>query len=143
MKVFYHHVYEYRKGLRNLVLHTVDAKYQPFIEERLFQAGITYEIYRLRKNINVFFGNEKCVEVIRRIGKSNLSDYTPEEDFILGTMLGYDRLGQCERYLHQSEPSTSPCSAPSIAEMSPEALAMPVKLTACVAAHCESLAKGG
>lgn len=131
VKVFYHHVYEYRKGLRSLVLHTIDAKYQPFIEERLSQAGISYEIYKLRKNMNVFFGADTCVEVIRRIGKSNLSDYTPEEDFILGTMLGYDRLGQCERYLQRSEPGAKPCCIPSVATMSPEALAIPVQLSAC------------
>lgn len=142
MKVFYHHVYEYRKGLRNLVLHTVDAKYQPFIEERLSQAGIAYEIYRLRKNVNVFFGNEKCVEIIRRIGKHNLRDYTVEEDFILGTMLGYDRLGQCERYLQRSEPNPNPCCVPSMAEMSPEVLAIPVELTACETSRYPSLAKG-
>ena len=29
----------------------------------------------------------------------SLSDLTDEEDFILGVMLGYDRLKQCERYL--------------------------------------------
>jgi hypothetical protein len=37
--------------------------------------------------------------VIRAIGKTSLSDYTPEEDFILGTMLGYGRLQQCVRYI--------------------------------------------
>jgi len=30
---------------------------------------------------------------------TSLSDLTDEEDFILGTMLGYDRVKQCERYL--------------------------------------------
>ncbi|RLD17868.1 MAG: DUF2023 domain-containing protein, partial [Caldiserica bacterium] len=28
-----------------------------------------------------------------------LSNLTEEEDFILGIMLGYDRLKQCERYM--------------------------------------------
>ena len=37
------------------------------------------------------------------IGKASLSDYTPEEDFILGTMLGYSRLQQCSRYLTRKD----------------------------------------
>ena len=48
---------------------------------------------------DIFFGNESCINVIREIGKTNLSDYSDEEDFIIGIMLGYDRAKQCERYL--------------------------------------------
>jgi hypothetical protein len=51
----------------------------------------------------VFFGADECVAVIRAIGKTSLSDYTPEEDFILGTMLGYGRLQQCARYIRMRE----------------------------------------
>ena len=100
MRVFYHHMYEYRKGLRNLILHTASAKFQEHIEERLKKAEISYQIYPLSNgNINVFFGAIECVDVIKAIGKPKLSDYTPQEDFILGTMLGYDRLVQCRRFL--------------------------------------------
>jgi len=100
MKVFCHHIYEYRKGLRNLILHTISADFQKRIEARLTKMGIAYQIYPLRNgNINVFFGAKECVEVIQAIGKPQLTEYTPEEDFILGTMLGYDRLIQCRRYL--------------------------------------------
>ncbi len=111
MKVFYHHIYEYRKGLRNLILHTTSLRYEGRVREKLDKMNIDYEIYHLKNgNINVFFGAEACVEVIRTIGKPCLNDYTPEEDFILGTMLGYDRLIQCSRYLeikkHDSPPQT-------------------------------------
>jgi hypothetical protein len=41
--------------------------------------------------------------VIREIGDKKLNELTPEEDFILGIMLGYDRLRQCNRYLKQKE----------------------------------------
>ncbi len=100
MKVFAHHIYEYRKGLRNLILHTVSGQHRQQIEERLTKMSIAYQIYPLRNgNINVFFGADDCVDVIKAIGKASLNDYTPEEDFILGTMLGYDRLQQCRRYL--------------------------------------------
>ncbi len=40
-----------------------------------------------------------CVDIIKQMNFDSLSDLTDEEDFILGTMLGYDRMNQCERYL--------------------------------------------
>jgi hypothetical protein len=100
MKVFSHHVYEYKKGLRNLVLHTIGAAHRAEVERRLKSLGIAHEIYPLRNgNLNVFFGADACVEVIRSIGKPHLQDYTSEEDFVLGIMLGYCRMQQCRRYL--------------------------------------------
>lgn len=102
MTVFCHHIYEYKKGLRNLVLHTLPAAARPDVERKLMNCGIDYLIHPLgEKRINVFFGAEDCVEIVRRIGKPCLSDYTHEEEFMLGIMLGYDRLRQCERYLQR------------------------------------------
>ena len=101
MEVFVHHVYEYEKGLRNLVLHTTSSEYTHSILTKLSKRKIAYKIYDIGKGkINIFFGSRECVEVIERIGKDNLQEYTPEEDFILGIMLGYDRRRQCERYLN-------------------------------------------
>ena len=51
----------------------------------------------------MFFGETECVNIIRRIGKKKLNEYSPEEGFILGVMLGYDRLMQCKRYLKTKE----------------------------------------
>ncbi len=121
MKVFQHHLYEYRKGLRSLVLHTLAAFHRPRVEERLDREGIPYLIYPLGQNrINLFFGAKACVDVVERIGKASLLDYTPEEDFILGTMLGYNRLQQCERYLMRLRkgdaaafPAAEPVNVPS------------------------------
>ncbi len=104
MKVFQHHIYEYRKGLRSLILHTLPAVHREKVEKQLAREGISYLITTLGKSrINLFFGAEECVEVVASIGKSSLSDYTPEEDFILGTMLGYSRLQQCTRYLARKD----------------------------------------
>ncbi len=105
MKVFAHHLYEYKKGLRNLVLHTIEKEHLPAVVRRLEFASISYEVYTVGKTnrINIFFGDPASIEVIRRIGKSNLNDYTPEEDFMLGVMLGYERRQQCERYLKQRD----------------------------------------
>jgi len=100
MKVFNHHVYEYRKGLRNLILYTTCSDDMETIKKRLERIKIEYEIYRIGPSkVNVFFGNTDCIEIIKSINKQNLNEYTPEEDFILGTMLGYCRKQQCIRYL--------------------------------------------
>lgn len=51
------------------------------------------------EKINVFFGAKDCVDVVKTFVSKKLNELTPEQDFILGIMLGYDRLKQCERYL--------------------------------------------
>lgn len=100
MKVLCHHIYEYKKGLRSLVLHTMDISMRREAELRLQRAGVSYLIHPVNgRNINIFFGEEACVSVVRSFGEKGLNAFTPEEDFILGIMLGYDRLQQCQRYL--------------------------------------------
>lgn len=99
LKVFFHHIYEFKKGIRRLILTTEKDIYQPTIEERLTKEEIDYTINRVGENkINVFFGEKDCVEIVKTFNpKLNL--LTPEQDFMLGIMLGYDRLKQCARYL--------------------------------------------
>ncbi|UDQ97854.1 DUF2023 family protein [Lentisphaerota bacterium WC36G] len=100
MKVFIHHIYEYQKGLRNLILHTAPIDYQEQIKAKLERNKIAYHIEQINSSkINVFFGAPECVAVVKEINKKFLNEYTPEEDFILGTMLGYDRKLQCSRFL--------------------------------------------
>jgi hypothetical protein len=66
MKVFCHHLYEYKKGLRDLVLHTTSATYEERISVKLLRNRIAHIIHRLENgNINVFFGNEACVRVLK------------------------------------------------------------------------------
>ena len=86
MKVLAHHIYEYKKGLRQLILHTLHSKYR-------FEAEA-----RLR-----FFGAKECIEVMKHIGDKPFNEYTPEEDFILGVLLGYDKIQECNRYLRLCE----------------------------------------
>ncbi len=100
MNVFIHHIQEYKKGLRTLVLHTTKASNRDAIEKRLKRERIDYYIQTVNgTKINVFFGNSICIDVIKQMNFESLSNLTDEEDFILGTMLGYDRVKQCERYL--------------------------------------------
>ncbi len=100
MEVFCHHLYEYKKGIRNLVLHTIGFADSQKAIKRLEQNGIHYVAYRITpQKVNLFFGARECVDIVKAIGKKNLKHYTPEEDFMLGIMLGYERRKQCERYL--------------------------------------------
>jgi hypothetical protein len=100
LSVLSHHIYEYKKGLRNLILTTEKSKYREKIEERLKRQNIDYYVQDVNPDIiNVFFGAEKCIEVVKTFNNKKLNKLTPEQDFILGIMLGYDRLQQCDRYL--------------------------------------------
>ncbi|WP_448821015.1 DUF2023 family protein [Cetobacterium sp.] len=100
MEVFIHHIYEFEKGIRNLILHTISEDLLSFVENKLETKKIAYKIYKLKNGrYNVFFGDESCINVIKKIDKPNLSEYSAEEDFILGIMLGYDRKKQCDRYI--------------------------------------------
>ncbi len=99
LRVFNHHIYEYKKGLRNLILTTEKAKYRDVIEEKLQHNGISYIIHEIKGDkINVYFGADSCIEVVKTFNPK-LNKLSPEQDFILGIMLGYDRVKQCERYL--------------------------------------------
>ena len=93
-------MYEYKKGIRRLILHITFHAHQPKIERILQKNEIAFLIHPLgEKRINVFFGDSACIEVIRNFNKHHLFELTDEEDFILGTMLGYNIAKQCERYL--------------------------------------------
>lgn len=100
MRVFTHYLYDYKKGLRNLVLYTEDIKEKNAIEKKLKRKSISYHIKNLNSTkMNVFFGDEVCIDIIKQMKFKSLTNLTNEEDFILGIMLGYDRLEQCKRYL--------------------------------------------
>ncbi|MBP3820537.1 DUF2023 family protein [bacterium] len=100
LRVFSHHIYEYEKGLRSLILTTEKLSNIDIIESKLKKRNIDYLIQKISdRNINVFFGRPEAVNVIRSFNQPKLNKYTPEQDFILGTLLGYDKLQQCERYL--------------------------------------------
>lgn len=102
MQILAHHIYEYKKGLRNLVLITINTDELNKAEKLLVRKGISYFLLEVNVNkVNIFFGNELCIKIIQSFDKKSLSDYTNEEDFMLGTMLGYDCVQQCERYLER------------------------------------------
>lgn len=109
MEVLLHHIYEYKKGLRNLVLHTMHKELLPEAEIKLQKQNVSYIVQRVTNTkVNIFFGNNECLDVIRHIGLKPLNTFTPEEDFILGIMLGYDRKQQCERYIKLKQKAPTP-----------------------------------
>lgn len=100
MKVFTHHLYEYTKGLRRLVLHTTKAEYKDAVITKLECRRISYIIQDVSETkINIFFGADCCIDVLKSFSHLNLRRLSPDKDFILGAMLGYDMKHHCRRYL--------------------------------------------
>lgn len=55
LRVFHHHIYEFKKGIRNLILTTEKAIYREPIERRLQNENIDYVIHDIGGNkINVY-----------------------------------------------------------------------------------------
>ena len=104
LKILIHHIYEYKKGIRNLVLHTMHAREKVLAESLLGKRGISFYTQTVNsKKINIFFGKESSVKIIQSFGNISLSNFTSEQDFILGIMLGYDRSQQCNRYIKREK----------------------------------------
>lgn len=99
MKVLMNHIYEYEKGVRQMVLYTFNGKYEQAVVNRLRSEGIDFVAQRIGNgNVNLFFGRKACIDAIRLFVTRPLYELSPEEDFILGALLGYDINLQCERY---------------------------------------------
>ena len=79
-----------------MALCTIDKTDESFAIQRLEKSGLEYEICPINAHrLNLF------INIVRLICNRPLNLLTPEEDFILGTMLGYDVCQQCERYNHR------------------------------------------
>ncbi len=99
LKPFLNHLYEFKKGVRKMVLYTMSKRFENFVINRLGNQNIPYHIQPLNDNkINIFFGKTECIDIICKMVDKPLNKLSPEEDFILGTLLGYDLSVQCERY---------------------------------------------
>ena len=98
MKVLMNHIYEFKKGVRQMVLFTFNKKYECYALDRLKRQNIDYIIQPVGNDrMNLFFGKKECMDAIRLMVTRPLSKLTPEEDFMLGALLGYDICAQCER----------------------------------------------
>ena len=104
IRIFLNHIYEFKKGVRNMVLYTMNRKHEQFAINRLESQGISYMIQEVGENkMNLFFGKSECMETMRHIIIRPLNELTPEEDFILGAMLGYDLCQQCKRFCNKKK----------------------------------------
>ena len=66
LKVFLNHIYEFKKGVRQMVLYTTNKKYEAFAVKRLTDQKISYVIQPVGNGrINLFFGRKECIEAIR------------------------------------------------------------------------------
>jgi Protein of unknown function (DUF2023). len=99
MKVLNNHIYEYQKGVRQMILYTLNRRYASSAIQRLERQHISYILQPAGTDtVNLFFGREECLKAIRMVVTRPLNELTPEEDFMLGALLGYDIRMQCERY---------------------------------------------
>ena len=99
LKPFSNYLYEYKKGVRNMVLYTMNRKHESAVTTRLRNQKIDYHVqYIGETKINLFFGKLECIEAITKMVNKPLNELSAEEDFILGALLGYDLRVQCERY---------------------------------------------
>lgn len=100
LDLFIHMIYELDKGVRVLSLLTTSFDNEDVIKEKLEESGYEYMIEHLNnKMINVYFGISESIKVVKSFKKSSLTHLSPEEDFILGILLGYNTEKQCLRYL--------------------------------------------
>lgn len=115
LKMLLHHIYEFQKGVRRLVLCTVCPTCARLMSERLEARRIGYLVQPVTRNkVNLYFGSSACLEAVRMFVHKPLNELSAEEDFMLGVMLGYDLSIQCERYCTRKRRSAG--SFPSGAE---------------------------
>lgn len=100
MQILVNSIYEFNKGVRHLFLLTAAKSDLPCIRGRLETEGVDYFVQEINAaKCNIFFGKSALVETARHIAMKPLNQMSPEEDFILGTLLSYDKERQCQRFL--------------------------------------------
>lgn len=113
MSLIDHHIYEFKKEVRKLFLHTIPLYQKEELVRKLEKEGISYFISPLNgKAVNIFFGDYFFVKVVESFGPRKMNELSLEEDFILGIMLGYGHRQQCERFLSRKQKSTKPVKEP-------------------------------
>ena len=110
LKLFMHQIYEFRKGVRQLVLCTMCYDCAEIMRARLDEQQIAYLEQPVSANkVNLYFGNKMCLDVVRTFIHKPMNALTPAEDFMLGTMLGYDLVAQCDRFCKRSQMASAWC----------------------------------
>lgn len=111
IQVLLHHLYEYKKGVRQLALHTMSVENLLLAENLLHKKEVAYQVQRVSETkVNIFLGKPECVQIVQSFGGTKLNELTHEQDFMLGIMLGYDKSIQYERYLKRTKRKLLECS---------------------------------
>ncbi|PWC56193.1 DUF2023 family protein [Azospirillum sp. TSO22-1] len=104
MHVLGHHLYEYDKGVRQMVLMTTSARDVDLVTRRLTERCVDYYVQAVSASkFNVFFGRPAWIETVRNVVRKPLNQLSAEEDFMLGILLGYDKEKQCLRFLSMTK----------------------------------------
>lgn len=104
LKIYHHHLYELSKGLRPLAMMTLTRDEAAPVIAELVASGVAHHVQNLcRAKVNVVFGRPSAVATATTLLARPLCDLSPEQDFMLGILLGYDREQQCLRYLARAE----------------------------------------
>lgn len=113
LKVFSHLVYECKKGVRSAALCTIQGDCCETALAKLKANGMAYFICPVSQNkVNIFFGAKVCIDVISKFCNKPLNKLSPEEDFMLGAILGYSICEQCRRYCKMNERQTMSILSP-------------------------------
>ena len=84
------------------------ASYEKIATDRLESQQICYVKQDAgERSVNIYFGRPECIDAIRLLVTRPLNLLTPEEDFILGALLGYDICMQCERFCTKKKQALS------------------------------------
>jgi hypothetical protein len=103
LRLLHHNIYEYSRGVRALFLMTINRRELRLALDRLEGQGIECFVQELGPaKANLFFGRPAHIAVARALVTRPLNALSAEEDFMLGTLLGYDCEQQCRRYLTRS-----------------------------------------
>ena len=79
LKVFLNHIYEFKKGVRRMVLYTTNKRYKEFAVKRLASQRIKFIVQPVdEERINLFFGCDECIEAIRLLVNRDMSQSFPE-----------------------------------------------------------------
>lgn len=117
MNVFAHQLYECKKGVRSMALATLQIENLQIAERKIIAAKMAYHIHMVSQSkVNIFFGKEECINVIKSMCNKPLYMLSIEEDFILGAMLGYSICEQCNRYCNRKEKQRKKAKMPAISQ---------------------------
>ncbi len=95
------YIYEVKKGTKPIALITVFSVLSDKFISKIKKNKLAFCVQNIGDKCNIFFGKKECIDTIATFLNKDLSKLTPQEDFILGILLGYNRIEQCKRYLNK------------------------------------------